>query len=107
MSHDRTAEFDGYVNEYRHHHKAGNTDALPAIKAEIDRVSGDIEAEADERTRAAEVHEEAGQDVLAARARVRARELRGHLETAVANLPQDVTVPPRKGSKGTGSHAAD
>lgn len=84
MSHDLLAELDGYRTELDGYTRAGRGERVEAVQAEIDRVTAQITTEADKLIAQAENHEEAGQDVLAAQARVEARRLR----RALADLPE-------------------
>lgn len=97
--HDRTAELDGYVAEHAHYERLGNAESAAAVRGEVQRLVNEIEAEAAAKIAEAETHEAAGQELLGARARTRARELRTHLETAASSLPLE-TATPRKRSGG-------
>src|SRR5687767_3730902 len=102
MSHDILAELDGYRTEQANYERQGRKDRLPAVKAEIERVTKQIRVEVDKLIAQAENHEEAGQDVLAAQCRVEARRLAresslGAPEDAADSAPKEKAVP--KGKK--------
>lgn len=79
---DLLAELDGYRSELEGYKRQGRKERAQAVQGEVDRVVTVILAEVDRLVAEAEAHEEAGQDVLAARARVRAKEF-------VRGLPED------------------
>jgi len=101
MSHDLTAEYDGLAVEHGRHMAAGKTERAEAVRGELARVGSLIEAQAAAHTAEAERHENEGRDVPAARARIRARELREHLETAAQSLPLEQAAPSRKRTGGS------
>jgi hypothetical protein len=76
MSHDLLAELTGYRNELT----AVSGDRAEAVKGEIERVTAAIRRKADALEARAEAHDEGGQDVPAAEARVEARRLREAIE---------------------------
>lgn len=106
MSHDLIAELDGYRAELSGYERAKRTDRAAAVAAEIDRVTKLIAVEADKFIARAENHEEAGQDILAAQARVEAKRLRRALaaevppgaENAAQNAPRETAVAKKKGA---------
>lgn len=103
MAHDLIAEMDGYRTELANLERFGDKkDRAKAVKGEIDRVAGSIRLEAERLLAQAEIHEEAGQDVLAAQCRVEAKRLvrEGRLEAAedaADSTPTEKAVP--KGRK--------
>jgi hypothetical protein len=72
MSHDLLAELTGYRNELT----AVSGERAEAVKGEIERVTAEIRQKAEALDARAEAHDEGGQDVPAAEARVEARQLR-------------------------------
>lgn len=106
MSHDLIAELDGYRSELSGYERAQHKDRAAAVQAEIERVTKLITVEADKLIARAEGHEDAGQDILAAQARVEAKRLRRALpadeppgsENAAQNAPRETAVPKKKGT---------
>jgi hypothetical protein len=78
MAHDLIAELTGYRNELAN---TGDADLAKQVQAQVDRVSGEIKAEADALDSTAKEHDDNGQDVPAAEARVESRRLRNALDT--------------------------
>lgn len=76
MSHDLLAELAAYRSELAGYERSQRVERVVAVRAEIDRVTALIHVEAAKLVAQAENHEEAGQDVLAAQARVEARRLK-------------------------------
>lgn len=74
--HDLLAELDGYRTELANAERAGRQDRADAVRPHLGRLAGLIEAEAARLDAQAETHENEGQDVLAAQARVEAKRLR-------------------------------
>ncbi len=74
MSHDLLAELAGYRNELAGAEARGSERAAQ-IRTEIERVEAAVTERAAELIAQAETHEGAGQDVLAAQARIEARRL--------------------------------
>jgi hypothetical protein len=85
MSHDLIAELAGYRNELANYARSGKTDRVPAVEAEIERVSTAVRARVEQLLAQADNHEEAGQDVHAAKCRVEAKRLirEGGLDASV------------------------
>lgn len=115
MSHDLLAELNGYQAELANHEKYDRTERAAAVRGEIDRVIEAIKTQIDHQLDAAEEHEEVGQDVLAAGARVEAKRLARALpeehrpgrlralyseaagaDNAAAAEPAETAVPPAK-----------
>jgi len=99
MSHDLIAELAGYRNELAGYLRAGSTERAAAVREQMAAVTAAISGEADRLVARAENHEQAGQDVLAARARVEARRLRHAVddaevvqETAADATPRETAV---------------
>lgn len=80
MAHDLLAELAGYQAEFAREDRNKRTERAAAVREEIDRVRGEIEAKADDLEAEAAGFVDEGQDVRAAQAAVRARELRQALE---------------------------
>ncbi|MGI5232866.1 hypothetical protein [Actinoallomurus sp. CA-142502] len=93
--HDLGAELQGYKDELA----VVDGDRAKAVRGEIDRVSKAIEERAAELENGASEHEEAGQDVPAAEARVEARRYRAMLddgqEDTAESKPTEKAVPAR------------
>lgn len=102
--HDLGAELQGYRDELAD--IAGDADREKAVRKEIARVSKAIEERADELEAQADEHQDAGQDVAAAQARVEARRHRALIEEPAAedtadSTPREKAVPRRGGRKNT------
>ncbi|MEU1474522.1 hypothetical protein [Streptomyces sp. NPDC005760] len=80
MAHDLLAELAGYQAEYAREDRNNRTERAAAVREQIDRVRGEIEAKAEDLEAKAAEHIDEGQDVRAAQAAVAARELRQALE---------------------------
>ncbi|MFF5004681.1 hypothetical protein ACFY3G_17845 [Streptomyces phaeochromogenes] len=80
MSHDLLAELAGYQAEFAREDRNGRTERADAVREELDRVRGEIEAKAEDLEAKSAEYVDEGQDVRAAQAAVRARELRQALE---------------------------
>lgn len=76
MSHDLIAELDGYRAELARYAREGRTDRADAVREQADRVISEIRVEAEKADARADNHEEAGQDIAAAKERVEAKRLR-------------------------------
>lgn len=103
MSQDLIAELDGYRAEAARYDRDGRDDRVAAVREQADRVAGLIKVEAEKADAHADNHEEAGQDLLAAKARVEAKRLRralaelGEQETAADRTPRETAVPKKRG----------
>ena len=75
MSHDLLAELAGYEAELAGYERQSRTDRAAAVRAEIDRVIDEVKVRIERLLTSAEGHEDEGQDVLAAQARVEAKRL--------------------------------
>lgn len=106
--HDVLAELAAYRDELAHYTATTKTDRAQLVCAEIDRVSTVVRDNADTLDELAQQHDDSGQDMLAAQARVEARRLRAALrdapetaaesdppETAAESHPQETAVPRR------------
>jgi hypothetical protein len=106
MAHDLLAELDGYRAELDGYERSGRTARTEAVRGEIDRVTKQIAGEVEKLNAQADNHEEAGQDVLAAQARVQAKRLRRALaaeqlpggEDTADRMPRQTATTKRKGS---------
>jgi hypothetical protein len=74
--HDLAAELQGYKNELKQAEQRGNKERAAAVREEIKRVGAAVREKAEALEAAAHAHDAAGQDVLAAQARVEARRYR-------------------------------
>lgn len=72
---DLLAELAGYKDELDNYERAGREDRAAQVRAQVDRVTGQIRGEVDKLHARADNHEDAGQDLLAAQARVEAKRL--------------------------------
>lgn len=77
--HDLGAELRGYRDELAECEARGLDKRAGLVRKEVTRVEGEIRETAERLEREAAEHDEAGQDVRAAEARVRAREFRALL----------------------------
>lgn len=77
--HDLAAELQGYRDELAECEARGLGERAGLVRREVARVEGEIRETAEGLEREAAEHDEAGQDVRAAEARVRAREFRALL----------------------------
>jgi hypothetical protein len=75
VSQDLIAELTGYRNELAAARRRNNTDRAAAVTEQIERVTGQVRTRIEQLLAQAGNHEEAGQDVLAAQARVEAKRL--------------------------------
>lgn len=95
--HDLGAELQGYRDELT----TVDGDRAKAVRGEIERVSKAINERVAALEEEAGEHDDAGQDVPAAEARVEARRYRAMLdngqESAVESKPQEKAVPRRSG----------
>lgn len=100
MAHDLLAELAGYTNELDR--VAGRSDRAAAVRAEIQRVRGQIADRVKELEAESAEHAQAGRDVKAAECAVAARPFAqalrdGEQETAAESKPRR-TATPRKSS---------
>ena len=75
MSHDLLAELAGYQSELAGYERQNRTERAAAVRGEVDRVIGEAKTRIEQLLTQAEGHEDAGQDVPAAQARVEAKRL--------------------------------
>ncbi len=75
MSHDLLAVLAGYEAELAGYERQGRKERAAAVRGEIDRVIGEVQVRIERLLTSAEGHEDDGQDVLAAQARVEAKRL--------------------------------
>lgn len=120
MNHDLLAELAGYEAELAGYERQHRTERADAVRTEITRVIGEVQVKIERELTVAEGHEDAGQDLLAAQARVEAKRLARGLpeehrperlralfpETAGASdaaaaEPQESAVPAKRGAKAT------
>lgn len=73
MSHDLLAELAGYESELAGYGR--RPERAEEVRGEIDRVIGQIKTEIEHQLTKAEGHEDAGEDLAAAQARVEAKRL--------------------------------
>ncbi len=75
MSHDLLAELAGYEAELAGYERQGRTERAAAVRDEVTRVIGEVQTRIERLLTQAEGHEDDGQEVLAAQARVEAKRL--------------------------------
>jgi hypothetical protein len=101
---DLIAELEAYRAEQARYAREGRKERAAAAGKEAERVADSIKAEVEKLDARAGNHEEAGQDLLAAQARVEARRLRRAVagqapaeETAVDTTPRETATTRRGG----------
>lgn len=124
MTHDLLAELAGYESELAGYQQQQREDRAAAVRGEIERVTGQVKERIDQLLDEAEGHEDEGQDVRAAQARVEAKRLAAALppehrpaklralypkeagaEDAAQAAPQEKAVPDEAGAEDTAQAA--
>lgn len=94
--HDLAAELLGYRAELARYERYDEDDRAAGVREQIERVEGDVRAEAERLEADADRYDEAGQGVPAAMARNEARRYRALLDEGQAAKPARGRGRPRK-----------
>lgn len=99
MSHDLLAELAGYEAELAGYERQSRTERAAAVRVEITRVIGEVQTRIERLLTSAEGHEDDGQDVLAATARVEAKRLAAALPDEHRPVKLRALYPDRAGAE--------